>query len=160
MPFDINLAQLDLKQGRYHQQGFDTGQLDIGLQARFDGTALTVQKMVVKQEKRSVELSGQMAFIQHYLLDATLKARAALPVVSPDTARNITLAVKGDLQQLTFNAGLEGKEKLQLQGKLKPLSDHLPFELTGDWLQLPLPASLAGLSVEKGKLDLHGSLTN
>lgn len=160
VPFDINLAQLDLKKGRYHQQDFDTGQLDIGLQARFDGTALTVQKLAVKQEKRSVELSGQMTFIQHYLLDATLKAQAALPVISPETARVLTLAIKGDLQQLTFNAGLEGKEKLQFQGKLKPLMDHLPFELTGDWLQLPLPASLAGLSVEKGKLDLHGSLTN
>ena len=137
VPFDINLAQLDLKQGRYHQQGFDTAQMDISLQARFNGTALTVQKVVVKQDKRSAELSGKMTFIQHYLLDATLKAQAALPVVSPDAARNITLAAKGDLQQLTFNALLEGKEKVRLQGELKPLTNGLPFELTGDWLQLP-----------------------
>ena len=45
-----------------------------------------------------------------------------------------------------------------MQGGLKPLTNGLPFELTGDWVQLPLPASLAGLSVEKGKLDLRGSL--
>jgi translocation and assembly module TamB len=158
VPFDITLAQLDIKQGRYHQQGFDTDLMDISLQARFDGTALTVQKVVVKQDKRSAELSGKMTFIQHYLLDATLKAQAALPVVSPDAARNITLTAKGDLAQLTFNAVLEGKEKIRLQGRLKPLTNGLPFELTGDWVQLPLPASLAGLSVEKGKLDLRGSL--
>ena len=158
VPFDITLAQLDIKQGRYHQQGFDTDLMDISLQARFDGTALTVQKVVVKQDKRSAELSGKMTFIQHYLLDATLKAQAALPVVSPDAARNITLTAKGDLAQLTFNAVLEGKEKIRLQGRLKPLTNGLPFELTGDWVQLPLPVSLAGLSVEKGKLDLRGSL--
>ena len=50
-------------------------------------------------------------FIQHYLLDATLKAQAAFTVVSPDAARNITLTAKGDLAQLTFNAVLEGKKK-------------------------------------------------
>lgn len=54
--------------------------MDISLQARFNGTALTVQKVVVKQDKRSAELSGQMTFIQHYLLDATLKAQAPFPL--------------------------------------------------------------------------------
>lgn len=160
VPFDINLTQLDLKQGRYHQQGFDTKSMDISLQARFDGTALTVQKVVVNQEKRRAELSGQMTFIQHYLLDATLTTQAALPVVSPESIRTMTLSAKGDLQQLTFKAALEGKEKVRLQGELKPLTNELPFALTGDWQQLPLPASLAGLSVEKGKLDWRGSLRN
>jgi len=158
VPFDINLAQLDLKQGRYHQQGFDTGLMDIRLQARFDGTALTVEKAEVNQPTRRAELSGRMTFIQNYLLDAKLITKTALPFISPETNRAITLTAKGDLQQLMFNANLDGKENVQLQGKLKPLTADIPFELSGDWQQLPLPTLLVGLTVAKGKIDLRGSL--
>ncbi len=160
VPFDIRLAGLSLKQGRYHQQAFDTGLMDITLQARFDGTELTVKQLQVQQEKRRAGLSGKMTFIQNYLIDADLNAQSAIPVVSPDVSRNATLSAKGDLQKLKFTALLEGKEKVKLQGELQPLTNGLPFVLMGDWLTLPLPPALEGLTVGKGKLDLRGSLQN
>ena len=158
VPFDIRLSEFSLKQGRYYQQAFDTGLMDIKLQARFDGTELTVQQLQVQQGKRSAGLSGKMTFIHNYLIDADLNAQSVLPVVSPDVSRTATLSAKGDLQKLTFTALLEGKEKVKLQGELQPLTSGLPFVLMGDWLKLPLPPALEGLSVGKGKLDLRGSL--
>ena len=158
VPFDIRLSEFSLKQGRYYQQAFDTGLMDIKLQARFDGTELTVQQLQVQQGKRSAGLSGKMTFIHNYLIDADLNAQSVLPVVSPDVSRTATLSAKGDLQKLKFTALLEGKEKVKLQGELQPLTRGLPFVLMGDWLKLPLPPALEGLSVGKGKLDLRGSL--
>ncbi len=160
VPFDIRLTELKLKQGRYHQQTFDTGLMDILLQARFDGALLSVQKVQVQQEKRRAELSGSMTFIHNYLLDASLRAQSAIPLVSPDSARTATLDVNGDLAKLTFSAVLEGKEKLALKGQLQPMTTGLPFDLTGNWAALPQPSSLAALSVGKGKLSFKGSLSH
>jgi translocation and assembly module TamB len=160
VPFDIRLNGLSLKQGRYHQPGFDTGMMNLDLQARFDGAELTVQKFAVQQEKRSAVLTGKMTFIQHYPLDAALKLTTPLSGFTNETARTFVVSAMGDLQQLAMNATLDGKEKVHLQGKLAPLALDLPFEVKGDWLSLPLPAFLNGLSVAKGKLDLHGSLRN
>ena len=160
VPFDIRLAELTLKQGRYHQQEFDTGLMDIRLQAQFDGTALTVQQLQVQQEKRRAGLSGKMTFVQYYPIEAELNVQSVIPGISPGVSRTVELAAKGDLQQLKFTARLAGKEKVRLQGELQPLTRHLPFGLSGDWLKFPLPPELEGLVVGKGKFDLQGSLQN
>lgn len=160
VPFDIRLAELTLNQGRYHQKGFDTGLMDLRLQAQFNGTALTVQQLQVQQEKRRAGLSGKMTFIQHYPIEAELNVQSVIPGISPNVSRAVELAVNGDLQQLKFTARLAGKEKVRLQGELQPLTSHLPFGLSGNWQKFPLPPALEGLVVGKGKFDLQGSLQN
>lgn len=160
VPFDIILNQLNVQQGRYHQQGFDTGLMDISLQARFDGSVLTVQKALVKQAHRQAELIGQMTFVQNYLLDTTLKIQSALPFFSPARPREMTLTAKGDLQQMMLNAALDGDENVHLQGNIKPLTVDVPFEIKGDWLRWPLPETLPMLSIGKGKFDARGSWRN
>jgi Uncharacterized protein conserved in bacteria len=165
VPFDIRLAELDLKQGRYHQQGFDTGLMDLQLQARFDGHALSVQKLSVQQltalqDKRSAVLTGCMTFIRNYLLDTQLKVTSLIPGNTSDSPRTVILQTKGDLQDLSFTATLEGAEKLQLQGKLRPLHNDLPFEIHGNWQALPLPSALTGLSVGRGKIEAQGALSS
>lgn len=157
VPFDIQLAELALQHGRYHQQAFDTGLMDIRVQARFDGSALSVQKLQVQQDKRRAELSGTMTFIQNYLIDAAVTAQSAIPVFSPEVARSVSLNAKGDLAKLSFSAALEGKEKLVVTGKLQPLTTGVPFELSGDWLSLPVPETANGLVVGKGQLNFKGT---
>ncbi len=160
IPFAIELDELTLAQGRYHQPGFDTGMLDLRLSGNFTGTRLEVRQLAAQHALGEASLSGQMIFEQYYALKAELTASTTDPWLQGQLkGRQARMQAEGDLSDLGFSLTLSGQEQLQLAGRLKPLSKALPFSLEGSWQQLNWP--LTGQAVyraQQGKLAAKGDL--
>jgi translocation and assembly module TamB len=159
VPFDIVLERAILTDSRYWQSGFDTGHLNIVIQARMRGDTLILGLLQVTDPtlQRSAKLAGQLNFTGHYPLVVTLDGQSAVPGLSTDQ-RQMQVTVKGDLAKLAVTAKVAGVEQLQLQGQLAPLDPRLPFDLKASWNRLPLPSELQELTILKGSLNAKGSL--
>lgn len=159
VPFDIVLEQAVLTDTRYWQPGFDTGHLNIKIQARMSGGMLILGLLDVQDpvQQRSVSLAGQMNFTGYYPLVFTVNGQSAVPGLTADK-RQLQLTGKGDLAKLALDAKIAGAEQLQLQGQLAPLDPQLPFDLQASWSRLPLPSTMQDLSILKGSLSAKGSL--
>ena len=157
VPLNIVVDQLAIQDARYHQDGFDTGIFNSTIAASFNGVLLTIQNLEVAQNKRSVALNGKMVFQQNYPLTLNVDLQSDVPGWLSD-ARKFHAELKGDLSTLSFQTILEGPEKLNLSGKVEPLSEQIPFEVNGTWNAIPLPDAAKDLNISQGQISAKGSL--
>lgn len=158
VPLDIQLTTLKLQDARYHQEGFDTGKVNIDLGVMLAGDSLTINQLSLSQNKRKTVISGKLSFKDKYPINLSMTVNSELVGIATDI-RQVDAHVQGDLGQLNFDLALKGKEHLGLKGWLKPLTDNLPFYLAGTWQSLPQIDSLQELQVSQGNLKATGDLS-
>ena len=79
LPLDVSVLNLEVRDGRYYQAGFDTGRTDyLNLSATWKGTHLSVLKLAAVHPQGEAVISGSMDFKDYFLLDFNLSAAGSI----------------------------------------------------------------------------------
>ena len=160
LPFDLYVDQLQARQIRYHQRGFDTQRLDFELAGSFVGSLIQISSLQLRHPWGDLVLDGEIGLHDYYPMSVQIRGVERLPQLPPALfGRQLDLRVNGSLTDLKSQLRLSGSEKLTLSARLNTLAPDLPFELQGEWqaLRWPLQGE-AEYQAGKGQLIASGRL--
>ena len=161
LPIRLAVNQFTVTDGRYHQDGFDTGLFNIKmLTGAFSGEDLHVEKLDIAHALGDLSLDGKMRFHDYYPMTFQLRAASKLPWLDGQLkGRAATLQVTGPLTDLRTRLVIEGEEKLQLDARLNTLAEQLPFDFSAKWHQLSWPLKgKAEYQLTSGDIKSAGTL--
>lgn len=170
MPLNAYIGNLEIKNGRYYQDGFDTELFDGKVSASFEDTLLKVNYVDITHALGHLKVSGSMLFEDYYTLDFKVEGLGNNDAFTKDRFDGIfynlkgNALVKGDLCSLSSTLNLKTPDSTKVSVKLNTLSDDLYIDTKIDskkivW-PLNVPESEIKGSVSNLKLSLVGSLIN
>lgn len=163
LPLDITVLNFTVENGRYYQDGFDTGVFrELNLTATWTDTQLSVLRLDAQHPQGEVLISGLMDFKDHFLLDFNLSGAGALSEENKVFLNGLVYGLQGrakvygPLTNLSLNAEFLNPADTTVHARINCLSSLLPVELDVVSPQLNYPLFDTGdrLATVKG-LELH-----
>ncbi len=161
LPLELVVNDLSLQQLHWDIYGDKYQQQALNLTARWVKTQVQISQAALNDLPRAkARLNGSITFIDNWPLTVDAQLEMAQPPLWQGLhQRTVDIAVSGNLAALSLNAQLQGKQDINLQGKLNTLDPLLPFELqaSAQWPgKLPL-RNLPGLPADlpQALLDSH-----
>ena len=170
MPLNAYIGHLEIQDGRYYQDGFDTELFDGKVSASFEDSFLKVNYVDIKHALGEFKVSGSMLFEDYYTLDFKVEGQGNNDAFTKNRFDGIfynlkgSAKVEGDLCSLSSSINLKTPDTTLVKVKLNALSDDLFIDAKIDskkivW-PLNVPESEIKGSVSNLKLSLLGSLIN
>ncbi len=147
LPLNIEVDSLSVQQGRYFQDGFDTGVVDeLNLAASWAGTELTLGRLDLKHPLGDLAIKGRMAFEEYFFLDFALQGAGAQTEESLAFMDGVLYGlqghaqVSGPLTDLKVDLTMDTPADTALKLRLNCLSPQLPVavELSSPEITYPL----------------------
>lgn len=135
LPLNCALYNLKIKQGRYYQDGYDTGLVDATVNALWEHTLLKVFSVRACHALGEVSVSGTMDFVDYYNMDFMISG------VGYSTKYNLEHyesalygltgegTIKGDLVNLNLDATISKPKKVDVKARINTLSNEVPVYL-------------------------------
>lgn len=135
LPLNCALYNLKIKQGRYYQDGYDTGLVDATVNALWEHTLLKVFSVRACHALGEVSVSGTMDFVDYYNMNFVVSG------VGYNTKYNLEHyesalygltgegTIKGDLVNLNLDASINTPKKIDVKARINTLSNEVPVYL-------------------------------
>lgn len=162
IPFDIDVEELKLTKSRYHQEGYDTGLMDICIVGEVKGYSIFIKKSDITSEQYGVyQLDGTVELVDYINLDANLVGKVdysvsdELRIVTPTKAK-----VKGNLSDLYVDLNTPDEKNINVKLRIDVYDGKLTsdLDLQYDKLQWPLNIDNPDYTLKKGKILFRGDL--
>jgi len=161
LPLNAALYNLKIKQGRYYQDGYDTGLIDASVNALWEHTLLKVFSIRACHPLGEVSVSGTMDFVDYYNMNFVVSG------VGYKTKYNLEHyesslygltgegTLKGDLVDLNLDANINTPKEVAVKARINTLSNEVPVYLSvkSDRVSFPLVDGEDLLKKAKTSLD-------
>ncbi|ROS04971.1 autotransporter secretion inner membrane protein TamB [Sinobacterium caligoides] len=159
-PLAITLRSLAVDEFVYRRGETNIAINNITLAASWFGSGIDIEHLDLEGWGYPLSLSGKINLDDDYPLALQLDLDEKNPF-----ATAVVLNAKGSLSKLALKGSSSGRYKLDLNGDIEPLAEHLPFKvgvsiasLATDEVKQNLKVALPSMSLRDAKLKAAGSL--
>lgn len=163
LPFNAEVKDFVVTEGRFYMDGFDTQKTDLALDATWYGTQLEVQKLTARHEIGEADIVASLNFDQYFDLKLGLNANGA----TNDTTRALfegalyglkaKADVSGNLTDLRVKSSLSLGGMTTLKARANVLSSALPIRLSLEAQDFSYPIFAAEPLVNLQHIDLKSA---
>ncbi len=138
LPLYAEIENLNINDGRYYMQAYDSGHIKLSLSAIFNEDLLYVNYIRASHALGNVNLNGKMLFKDWYNMDFKLSGSGNDENSYGGLLRDLKGAarVKGDISEIDVFLDLykqnEKNQRAKLLGVIRPLDENLPFAVNLD----------------------------
>ena len=146
LPLTAALYNFKIINGRYYQDGYDTGLVNATVNAMFEHTLLTVYSLEASHALGQVVASGTMDFVDYYNMDFVLLGKGYTTEYNLKNYESLlfglsgSVKVKGSLVDLGMEAKVDAPYLVDAQGRLNVLSNEIPcyLKVTSPYFTYPV----------------------
>lgn len=161
LPLNAALYNLKIKQGRYYQDGYDTGLVDATVNALWEHTLLKVFSVRATHALGEVSISGTMDFVDYYNMNFVVAGAGYKTKYNLEHYESALYGlsgegtIKGDLVDLNLDATINSPKKIDVKARINTLSNEVPVYLgvKSEKITFPLVDSDEILKKAKTSLD-------
>ncbi len=145
LPLNAALYNLTIKQGRYYQNGYDTGLIDAKIDALWEHTLLKVFALRASHALGEVTVSGTMDFVDYYNMDFAVAGLGYKTKYNLEHYESALYGlegegkIKGDLVNLNLDASIHSPRKIDVKAKINSLSNEVPVYLSVNSKKITFP---------------------